>query len=92
MHNRDILCAPPQALGLASAHAEGEAQVGDGRGRRRVAAHRKPGDATRVADLHLIGNGDGTLSLVACNNLYVASNDGNAPLVADRTATPRPQQ
>ncbi|MER5464640.1 right-handed parallel beta-helix repeat-containing protein [Streptomyces sp. NPDC002668] len=34
--------------------------------------------------LHLFRNGDGTVSLVACNNLYVSSNNGNAPLVADR--------
>jgi hypothetical protein len=33
-----------------------------------------------------VKNGDGTVSLVACNNLYVSSNNGNAPLIADRTA------
>ncbi|MGW7383080.1 hypothetical protein [Streptomyces sp. NPDC054794] len=35
---------------------------------------------------HLIKNGDGTVSLVACNNLYVTSNNGQTPLITDRTA------
>lgn len=34
----------------------------------------------------LIRNGDGTVGLVACNNLYVSLDNGTAPLIADRTA------